>query len=281
MFVQNKAGKKIAKTPDRQYVSAMQQQLLQKALAPWPRRNKPLLVVNCGDGIFLPMLWQSGFDLAATEYEEKARNLAMAKKISGLQIFPAQEDDLPFEEDYFDWAIIHLRNAEKINLIIKEALRVAKRGIMITFWNRSSLSLFWESFFWHSKKKDSLINGTVPFSNVWKSLKKQGAGRLVFFSALLTPMFAWNWQCPLAAINACFNKMPFGAWCIIRLDIANIHPITPLPIKFGSSMQNTAAAMEYAHKKLFLQPLKQRQGSRKRGCQNQPKNKAETKNENF
>ena len=56
-----------------QYALHMQKQLVQHCLAPWPRRGRTLLEVNCGRGELLPLLWEYGFDMTATEHNPELR----------------------------------------------------------------------------------------------------------------------------------------------------------------------------------------------------------------
>lgn len=234
---------------NRQFVRAMQFSLLQKALAPWPRRSAPLLEINCGDGAFLRMLWRCGFDLVATEPDMRLRIQAQNRPVPDCDIRSARDDNLPFEEDSFDWAILHLRLRTKNSLdaAIREALRIARRGIMVTFWNQYSLAALLARM---SSKKAASFPETVSWRMVWSSLRSTRARSVTTLSTLCGPQFTWSGRSSLAAINSWLSSFPVGAWCISRLDFGARYPATPLPLRFAKTLPQPQPALEYAHKNL-------------------------------
>lgn len=235
----------------KRFIRAMQQELLQKALAPWPRRQAPLLEVNCGDGVFLPMLWRSGFDLVATETDALLRAKAMARKAPGLEIYAASADYLPFDDDNFDWAILHLRVSatDQVEAQIREILRVSKRGIMIAFWNRISLSaLSGTSPAEMAGAKEQPVN---PFK-IWNVLRRMDAGRFHALSTLCFLPSSWSAHCPIASVNGWLSGWPAGAWCLMRLDMGHSYPVTPLSLLWKKAMRKPQPAMEYIQKLINL-----------------------------
>lgn len=234
------------------YVRNLQRSLLQKALAPWPRRAAPLLVINCGSGVFLPLLWYSGFDVIAVEPNPELRLNAQNKDKFKIPFYAATENDLPFEENTFDWVVFHVRKKENMEQGIKESLRVAKRGIMITFWNQLSLSYIRASLFHNARKLDFLFTETADFISsryIWKILKILKAGRLSVYSTLLGLPNSWTARSHFAFMNRLFSKSIFGAWIIIRVDIGKRIPFTPIPVNWHKKLATPATALEYNYKK--------------------------------
>ena len=231
--------------PNRAFIRTMQSALLQHALSHWPRRDAPLLEVNCGNGAFLPLLWQSGFDVRAVEEDSGLRQAAQARKIAGLEFYAAREDDLPFEEDAFDWVILHLRDSSTYKKAILEAVRVAKRGVMASFWNSISLASLLERL--HLQKL-AITEKTFSWFKVWSHIRNLHTGRITSFSVLAGPVLTWSSRCPLASCNAILSGLPLGSWCIIKVDFGAFIPFTPLPLRFGKHLRETAPAMEFVQK---------------------------------
>lgn len=227
-----------------QFIFNMQLRLLQKALAAWPRRDAPLLVVNCGKGEFLPFIWQSGFDAVATEKNAALRAQA-ARALRGVEIYAAGDDDLPFEDDSFDWVILHCRQREgqAIRAGLEQALRVARRGLMLAFWNCSSLPAIWPRL---RRQRRDWLNNAPSWHEVRDLLEIAQAGRLTALTTLWLPEFCWREGASL--VNSWFSWLPIGAWCIMRLELSPLYPVTPLPLRMGGNMEKSAPAFEYAQK---------------------------------
>lgn len=84
------------------FALSLQMRLLQQCLAAWPRRGKSLLEVNCGEGLFLSLLWECGFDVTGTELTPALRARAAATAPAGTEVEAAADDHLPFEDNAFD-----------------------------------------------------------------------------------------------------------------------------------------------------------------------------------
>lgn len=230
------------------FILEKQIKLLQFALATWPRRSAPLLEVNCGSGAFLPVLWQSGFETRATEFDADLRLKALSRPVPDLEIRSAKDDDLPFEDDAFDWVILNLRPDldTDIKESAREALRVARRGLMITFWNSASLALLLGRI---SRKKRNVPTGLSCFK-VLRLLRQMGENRYVSLATLCGPWCTWSKSSRLAFINDWLTGLPIGAWCIVRVDLGTGYPHTSLPLRIGGSLSNPEPAMEYSNKNL-------------------------------
>lgn len=227
----------------RRFAIASQLALLQKALAPWPRRQAPLLEVNCGNGSFFPFLWQCGFDVHGVEAEFAVRQTAQRRPVPGLLVYAAQDTDLPFDNDSFDWVILHLKNPVQLRASAEEAIRLAKRGVMFTFWNSASLP----ALCFGLTHKQPWAPNAIGASAVVRILRKLEAGRLALLSTLACPVCLWKGGS--TGVTPGISALPVGAWCIARLDLGNATPVTPLPLRLGASLrQNPEPAIEYAQK---------------------------------
>lgn len=222
----------------RKFASRMQQVVLEAALAPWPRRHAPLLEVNCGNGAFLRFLWDCGFDVEAAEADPALRQKAASHNLPGLEIHAAHDNDLPFENDSFDWVIIHLKSGEPeaIAACANEALRVARRGFLITFWNWASVA----ALLWNLTHKKAWLDNSTSWWRVWRIVHGLKVGRISTVSAIFSPMGFWkHYQSEGAAI-----KLPLGAWCAVRLDLVAPIPATPLPLRLGDALSSPQPALE-------------------------------------
>lgn len=226
----------------RRYAMSMQLALLGRALAPWPRRQAPLLEVNCGNGAFLPFLWQCGFDAQGVESDPALRAKARKRAVPGLEIHAGQDDDLPFENDSYDWVIIHLKagGSENIKNCAGEGARLARRGIMLTFWNSASLP----ALCWQLARKKPWAANSASWHLVWRQMRKIHPGRLALFSTLAAPACAWR-----GAPARVFLNFPIGSWCAIRLDMGETAVGTSLPLRLGASLRTAEPVMEYAPKR--------------------------------
>ncbi|MDR3357870.1 MAG: class I SAM-dependent methyltransferase [Desulfovibrio sp.] len=207
--------------------------LLQNCLAAWPRRGKRLLEINCGEGVFLPVLWECGFDVTATEHDPCLRRRALAHVGFRTEIMASSGEYLPFEDDSFDWVILHAaaKNWPAFENSLTEALRVATGGLAVAFWNSASLSYtlyrLGNGRFWPWPRYNCF--------RIWRKLKQHGMGSLTSLSALSGPVRMWNKIRGGVFRQAVTRILPLGAWCIIRMDIAPPGFVTPLPLRLRNA----------------------------------------------
>ncbi len=230
------------------YILARQSDLLAKALAPWPRREAPLLEVNCGDGVFLPLLWHSGFDVIATEQDAGMRIRAQQKPLPDCDVRAATDQDLPFDDDSFDWVIVHLNTKDKKEIArsAREALRVARLGLMLTFWNSAAPAMLCAG----AARRLAALNKALPWWRVWGAAQALRIGRQVGMGTLSTPPCTWRDGGWLAAPNEKITWLPLGAWGIVRLDMSPGVPLTGLALRIGPALSRPQPAMEYSQKNL-------------------------------
>lgn len=225
----------------------MQKLLLQHCLAPWPRRGRALLEVNCGQGLFLPLLWECGFDVTATEAAPEPRAEA-CRLGTRAEVLAAADDHLSFDDAEFDWVVLHLISPgiDAAEQALREALRVAAAGLIVTFWNAASLPFLLHRL---KKRKAPWPAPTFCWWQVWKTLRGLAAGDLCGASALAGPQGTWKTACALSGCNRVLPWLPLGAWGGIRVNLARSRPVTPLPLRLGRRrLRRPEPALECGHK---------------------------------
>lgn len=236
-----------ASSPGR-FALSLQTNLLQTSLAAWPRRGKSLLEINCGNGLFLPLLWECGFDVTGTELVPGLRAQALENAGPRAHVEAAADDHLPFDDDAFDWVVLHVQAAtpEGLAASAREALRVAAGGLAVTFWNSASLPHILHRL---GRGKMPWPGPTHNWWRVWRMLKRLKVGHLTSQSTLVGPLCTWRRQCAAASCNAYLQTLPLGAWSVIRLDLAPRKPVTPLPLRLGRRrLRRPEPALEFGHK---------------------------------
>ena len=205
------------------FAADMQRRLVLRSLAAWPRRGRALLDVNCGDGAFLPLLGDCGFDLTATEADHEARRHAARAPLC-VEILAAQASHLPWGADAFDYVVLHLDHvgADAVEDMVAEAFRVAAAGLAVTFWNAASLPLL--------GRGRRFRPFAVSWWRVWRAMKRLRGGSLSGASVLAGPCRTWRAESRFSRCNGVLPWPPLGAWALLRLDLAPGRPVTPLPL---------------------------------------------------
>lgn len=224
----------------RRFAMTRQLALLEDALASWPRRQAPLLEVNCGNGAFLEFLWHCGFEVRGTEADEALRVCAQKRKVPALEIYAASDSELPFENDEFDWVVVHLKTGEpkRVKACANEAARLARRGLMLTFWNSQSLP----GLCWRLSHASPWTENPASWWLVWREVSKLNLGVVSTYSTLAAPVCFWRRQW---GFGSGAGRNMFGAWCVIRLDMGPLTPVTPLPLRLNASLRGAEPVMEY------------------------------------
>lgn len=229
--------------------------LLLSMLAPWPRRGRELLVIGCGAGHVLPPLWQSGFDLSACEASPALREQARNRAPQGVEIEAAAPDWLPFADNSFDWVLLRADELPPSALpaALGEACRVAACGLVLTFWNSTSLP--WLTWRLHGRRH-AWPGHSLPFWTAWRLLAAR-PGRLHAASCLWRPACRWHHGTKVHA--AALSRLPFGAWCVLRLDMSPRRTGTPLPLRLRPRLDTARPVMEYDSLRTTSQPPAQKQ----------------------
>lgn len=204
--------------------------LLQAALAPWPRRGRTLLEVNCGEGLHQNMLYESGFDVTGCEAAPTLRGRFVENLGTRFRVDPAHCDLLPYPDGAFDYVVLVLDGLENPSLLTRsvgEARRVAAMGMVVSFWN--SLSIPGARL----TKKTGVP--AWPWWRVMGAVNDLRAGTPCSYGSLLLPRLTWRWRNPtvrrvLDLIDAP-DRTWFGCACAIRLDFPPQRPMTARPLR--------------------------------------------------
>lgn len=209
--------------------------LLQRILSPWPRRGHSLLEVECGTGIFLEFFWEGGFDVTGVDAQPNCVALAQNRLDGKAEIQTSTPEYLPFHDNEFDYvALVHvLEYVENPPLVLAEALRVAAKGVVISFSNPWSLAALGNACCkkLSLKKNFGLWNSPHCFSAwyYYKMLRSHScSARFYLRSTLAGPR--WTWGGRFMAINLLTLPLPFGALGGIRIDHCPQQAGTGMPL---------------------------------------------------
>lgn len=218
-----------ARTSQGAFALRQEEHLLQGLIAPWPRRKQKLLDIGCGAGLFLDFFWSCGFDLTGLDQNPDLLARARDKMGGRVDLHLGRADHLPFDDREFDYASIMtvLEFMDDPGAVLREAARVARKGILITFLNRSSLHGW-------SARLSSKTSFPAParwftWTGMRQLLQKNiPAGFIQARSILLGPAATWK---PIPLIWR-LNSLPLfpslGALTAVRVDMTPPRAQTPL-----------------------------------------------------
>lgn len=224
-------------TPQGSVALAAQQALLRGLIACWPRRGHRLLQIGCGAGIFLEILWEAGFDVSGQEPDQELARRAASRLGRRAEISLGSQEHLPFDDQSFDYVVClnNLEFAADPWAVLREALRLASRGLLLSFPNAASLRGFGGLF----RRGSAGDQGSGPAGlgrgkvlapwKVWNFIRKEGPpSRLTWGSTLLGPAFSWRDNALGRKLNCASLPLPLGACAMLRLDLHPACAGTPL-----------------------------------------------------
>ncbi len=215
-------------TDEGRFALEREARLLQAVVAGWPRRRKRLLEIGCGTGLFLEMLWQMGFDV--TGVDKSASMIEAARQRFGHRASLHQGDGshLPFEDDSFEYVFLWsvLEFCDDPRGMLREAARVAEKGVIVGFLNKASL------YYWRNVRKSA---GTMSRAKLlsWFELRHMawrvtGFHPVIAHSVLPGPVSTWKDTFPWKHVNDRFYPPWLGAFSAMRIDFEDAAPLTPL-----------------------------------------------------
>jgi SAM-dependent methyltransferase len=206
-----------------------EEKLLQSVIAPWPRRKQKLLDVGCGTGMFLEFFWSCGFDLTALDKSPDMLSRAREKIGHRADLHLGSAEHLPFEDREFDYVslLTVLEFVDDPGLALREASRVARKGLVIGFLN--SWSLYGLSV--RLEKRKSTLSTARWFS--WPAMrgliqKNLSPGGITARSVLLGPPCTWNRTPGIRLLNSIVVPPWMGAFTAVRVDLTAPPAQTPL-----------------------------------------------------
>ncbi|EGB15620.1 Methyltransferase type 11 [Pseudodesulfovibrio mercurii] len=215
-------------TPEGRYALDREVLLLQEVLAGWPRRKRKILEIGCGTGLFLETLYQMGLDV--TGMDRSPEMIAAARKRFGnrAQLHLGHGENMPFSDNEFDYALLWsvLEFADNPEAMLAEAARVAEKGLLVGFLNKNSLY-----YYMNIRGTDSSMAGAHWFT--WCEMqdlvrKATGFAPTLARSVLAGPMKTWKPTGLANQLNAHLLPPALGAFVAVRVDFANMKPLTPL-----------------------------------------------------
>ena len=211
-------------SPQGAFALDQQHYLLQRLTSQWPRRNHAIVNPGCGSGVFLEMLWHYGFDVTGVDTANESLELAQERMGHRADFYLGQLDALPFDDDEFDYAALLsvLEYAEEPETILREAVRVSRRGIIVGFLN--SLSLYGFSNGIPGLPRRSLN----PFRIARMAAKIVPGCRIFSRSVLLGPPVSWKETRIWRGINSFAFPLPLGSYVGMCIDTQPRIPLTPL-----------------------------------------------------
>lgn len=220
-------------------------EVLQTSVASWKRRNARLLEINCGAGRSLRVLWECGFDVTGVAASPEERREAAQNAPYGTQLLAAADDDIPLDDDAFDWVVLHLgrHDPPQARKAVLEAARIASRGLVVSFWNRGSLCRAAHSL---SRRLQPMPCEGLYWWQVLAAARGVRGRRRLYGCMPLPRMF-----CAQGLPGGAGRLLTAltGAWALLRMDFDPSGSVTPLGLRVasGASLGKEAAVLEYSH----------------------------------
>jgi ubiquinone/menaquinone biosynthesis C-methylase UbiE len=219
-----------AESPRGSFALERERKLLARIIAPWPRRRQKLLDVGCGTGIFLEMLWDSGFDVTGLDSSVSMLSKSRERLGNRADLHLGRAEDLPFEDNEFDYAVLItlLEFSDDPLQVIRESARVARSGILIGFLNRHSLYYLTSG---RRRSKSTTLRQARWFSYI--RMRRMvcaalGQRHTLTRSVLLGPPFTWRQGMLCSRLNSLVLPPLLGAFMAMRVDLSTIPVTTPL-----------------------------------------------------
>ena len=114
--------------PDRYFI-----QLYHKIASAGNLKNRHVLEIGCGTGMWYELLKDTGIKYVGTDASSEM--LEWAKKDYPEADFRVMDGyDLTFKDNSFDYVLINdvLKHVDKPDIIIKKALKIAKKAILLS-----------------------------------------------------------------------------------------------------------------------------------------------------
>lgn len=215
-------------TDEGRFALERETHLLQNMLAGWPRRGHKLLDVGCGTGLLMDNLYQMGFDVTGIDSSPEMVMAARQRLANRAELHLGDGELTPFNDNEFDYAFLWavLEFTDDPLAMLKEAARVAEKGLLVGFLNKNSL-------YYTMNVRGS---GGSMDSGDWftwcemQDLVKQATGFLPTLarSVLPGPVRTWRSASYLRRFNRWLYPPFLGAFTAVRVDFVNMKPLNPL-----------------------------------------------------
>jgi SAM-dependent methyltransferase len=214
--------------PEGQFALDREAQLLQAVVAGWPRRGRKLLEIGCGTGTFLDLLYQMGFDVTGIDSSQQMVDASRQRFGHRADISHGNGELTRFEENAFDYAVLWsvLEFTKDPAAMLREATRIAKKGLLVGCLNRNSLYYRMNV----RGSSGSLAKGTWLSWCEMQDLLFESTGHrpTIARSVLPGPMQTWRSTGIGKRINCCLMPPSLGAFAAARIDFVSMKPLTPI-----------------------------------------------------
>ncbi|EPR43931.1 Methyltransferase type 11 [Desulfovibrio sp. X2] len=220
------------RTPQGRVAFEREKALLASMLSPWPRRGQRLLEVGCGPGLFLENFWDMGFDVDGLD--PSPAMLAASRRLLGrrAELRLGHAEHLPYDDKEYDFValITSLEFCDDPAQALREAVRVACKGVVVAFLNKLSLYYLLHGMPWPSCRTGELRR--VRWFT-WREITRlltEAAGRRPHASrsVLPGPPATWRESLPWTLVNRPAYPPCIGAFGAVRFDLTGERGMTPL-----------------------------------------------------
>ncbi|EPR36139.1 Methyltransferase type 11 [Alkalidesulfovibrio alkalitolerans DSM 16529] len=222
-------------TPEGKVAFEREKALLADLVSAWPRRGQRLLEIGCGTGMFLECFYEWGFDVDGVDPSAAMLKGARARMGKRADLRLGHAEHLPMDDKEYDYVtlITALEFCEDPEAAMREAVRVARKGVLVGFLNR-------RSFYALSTRCSCLCGDKGHVSSMraarWFSLRDvvrlfaNAAGKKPrrARSVLPGPPATWREGLPFRLLNHPLYPGWLGGFCAVRFDLVGDKPLTPL-----------------------------------------------------
>lgn len=217
-------------TPEGEYARAGISRILSHLISDWPRRGRRLLHTNCGSGRISELFWEAGFDVTAVTADPELMQETRDYMGPRADVQLAAPDCLPYDDNSFEFVAIPFLCCKNENLegSLREAIRVASKGVLTGFFNSWSL---------YGASKQLAKNGIVSMSpvRIYRLLHaidfSEKSTTMTFRSVLSGPAYTWRSVSIFRVFNEAVLPHPFGAYAVFRLDCGAQQTRTPIGLR--------------------------------------------------
>jgi ubiquinone/menaquinone biosynthesis C-methylase UbiE len=207
-----------------------------------PRFGERLLDIGCGAGASLMPFLGKGIQLTGVDPSPYMLDIAKKKVGHRVDLHRAHAEDLPFEDNSFDYATLclSLEFADDPRKALSEACRVAKDGVFVGVLNRFALKSF-------QRRIRGIFKSTVYNRARFFSI---GEIKYLFISLLGDVPITWQTTCHFPGMtnqlvdkfekSKFARKSPFGAFAgILAVPVPRFRT---QPLRLKSAASNALAS---------------------------------------
>jgi len=204
------------------YLLGRAERLLLRMIYDWSRRDRGMLLTGCGAGLFLETMHRAGFEVSGQDSHPHFVTRARLKLGHEVDLHLGSSDHLQFEDNAFDYTVIlfTLNMTSEPEAVLREAYRVAKKGILMGVLNRCPEP--------RSQEAEQLgidRQGKNPVISLpWNRLKKMLRECISFEdvqarSVLPGPQSTWKEASWTDSLNRPDYPPDWGAFYAVRADL--------------------------------------------------------------